>query len=79
MNEKQIEKFALHAARGDSVEKWPRGFNEDQKKFWRQFVVDLAAAIGDSKYQQGYKVAQMEHAEHEKARIRRAQRHMTQR
>ena len=68
MNDEQIELFAIRARRGDDVPTWPKGATADQKKYWRDFVVALAAQIGEAEFARGYAKCQEDHAAFEQAR-----------
>lgn len=76
MTEEQIELLAIRAARGDDIAKWPSRYCKDQKAYWRQFVCDIAALIGEAEFKRGYDKARAEYQEQESARIRRARRNM---
>ena len=76
MTEEQIETFAIRAARGDDIRKWPSRFSADQKNYWRDFVKHLAALIGDAKFAEGYAKCQEDHAAFEQARQSRSLRRM---
>jgi hypothetical protein len=76
VNPEQIETFAIRAARGDDVKKWPARFSADQKKYWREFVVELAKLIGEAEFARGYAKCQEDHAEFEQARQSRSLRRM---
>lgn len=76
MNDDQLEAFAIRAARGDDVKKWPRGFSKDQRDYWRQFILDLERGIATIHFENGYKKAQEELAEQRRLMTKLAQRQL---
>jgi len=74
VTEEQIELLAIRAARGDDIAKWPPRYCKDQKSYWRKFVLDIAALVGEAEFRRGYDKARAEYQEQEMARARRARR-----
>ena len=49
MNEEQVEKFAIRVALGNNGGTWSEHYTEDQKNYWRQFVLNLVEEIKKTK------------------------------
>jgi hypothetical protein len=76
LTEEELERYAIRAARGDDVPKWPAKFTKEQKTYWRNFVTDLAKMIGDAEFLRGYTACQKAHETAEQARQSRSLRRM---
>lgn len=54
MTDEDIEALAIRAAKGNNGGEWATHYTEEQKAYWRQFVVDIVGAVWRDGYDHGY-------------------------